>query len=108
MKRINDTLGHQMGDRAITATGRVLSGVFRESDIVARLGGDEFAVLAAACGHEQIATVRKRLRAAIDELNQRREEPFQLSVSVGESVYDPQDPRALEALMESADRAMYE
>src|SRR5262249_37307908 len=42
MKRINDTLGHQMGDRAIAATARILSGVFRESDIVARLGGDEF------------------------------------------------------------------
>ena len=107
MKRINDTLGHQAGDRAIVATARILSGVFRESDIVARLGGDEFAILAANCGPEQVAIVRKRLMAAIDELNQSRKEPFQLSVSVGEGIYDPQAPSALEALMESADRAMY-
>jgi GGDEF domain-containing protein len=63
---------------------------------------------AAACGREQVAIVRKRLMAAIDELNQSRKEPFQLSVSVGESIYDPQAPSTLEDLMESADRAMYE
>jgi len=108
MKRINDTQGHQMGDRAIAATARILSAVFRESDIVARLGGDEFAILAAACGLDQVAIVRRRLMAAIDELNQSRKEPFQLSVSVGESVYDPQAPCTLETLMESSDRAMYE
>jgi diguanylate cyclase (GGDEF)-like protein/PAS domain S-box-containing protein len=108
MKRINDTLGHQMGDRAIVATAQILSRVFRDSDIVARLGGDEFAILAAACGREQVAIVRKRLMAAIAELNQSRKEPFQLSVSVGEGIYDPQAPSTLEDLMESADRAMYE
>ena len=108
MKQINDKLGHQMGDRALIATAHILAGVFRESDIIARLGGDEFAILAAACGPEQVATVRTRLMAALEELNQSRKEPFQLSVSVGESVYDPHAPSALEALMESADRAMYE
>jgi diguanylate cyclase (GGDEF)-like protein len=108
MKRINGSLGHQMGDRAIIATARILSGVFRDSDIVARLGGDEFAIVAAACGHEQVAIVRKRLMAGIDQLNQSGKEPFQLSVSIGEGVYDPQAPSPLEALMERADRAMYE
>jgi len=108
MKRINDSLGHQMGDRAIVATAQILARVFRDADIVARLGGDEFAILAAACGGEQVAIVRKRLMAALDELNQSRKEPFQLSVSVGEGIYDPQAPSTLEDLLESADRAMYE
>ncbi len=83
-----------MGDRALVAIARILASVFRESDIVARLGGDEFAILAAACGHEQVAIVRQRLLAAIEQLNQTRSEPFQLSISVGESVYDPAAPSA--------------
>jgi diguanylate cyclase (GGDEF)-like protein/PAS domain S-box-containing protein len=108
MKIINDELGHEMGDRALVAVAQVLSKVFRVADILARLGGDEFAVLAVACDAEGAAIATARVRKLVDEFNEASGERFQLSVSVGASVYDPAAPVDLETLMRRADQQMYE
>lgn len=108
MKIINDTLGHEVGDRALAVTGRLLMGVFRESDIVARLGGDEFAVFAPDCDVDGTRSMRERLARHLDELNDAGSEPFRLSISVGTAQFDPIHPAELDALLETADREMYE
>jgi len=108
MKIINDELGHEMGDRALVAVAQVLSKVFRVADILARLGGDEFAVLAVACDAEGAAIANARVRKLVDEFNEASGERFQLSVSLGASVYDPAAPVDLETLMRRADQQMYE
>jgi len=107
MKHINDTFGHDAGDRALVATAGVLRTVFREADIVSRLGGDEFAVLAAECGPDDIAGVRQRLRACVAEFNERAGELFELSLSVGSAAYDGHAEIDVERLLEDADAAMY-
>jgi diguanylate cyclase (GGDEF)-like protein/PAS domain S-box-containing protein len=108
MKGINDTLGHEVGDRALTSAARVLRGVFRDTDIVSRLGGDEFAVFASDCGAAEVAALRERMRARTDELNDAASEPFRLSMSVGAAVFEPGSYADLDALMELADQNMYE
>jgi diguanylate cyclase (GGDEF)-like protein/PAS domain S-box-containing protein len=108
MKAINDTWGHEAGDRALMAAARTLSHVFRDSDVVARLGGDEFAVLAADCGAEEVDRVRDRLHRRVEELIASAREPFRLSISVGSAVFDPTNPTDLHTLMAAADRSMYE
>jgi len=108
MKTINDTLGHEVGDRALVVTARLLTGAFRESDIVGRLGGDEFAVFAADCDIDGTRAVRERVARHLGELNQAGSEPFQLSISVGTAQFDPMHPAELDALLETADREMYE
>lgn len=107
MKTINDTLGHEVGDRALGVTARLLTGVFRESDVVARLGGDEFAVFAPDCDADGTRSLRERLARHLDELNDAGREPFRLSFSVGTAPFDPIHPAELDALLETADREMY-
>jgi diguanylate cyclase (GGDEF)-like protein/PAS domain S-box-containing protein len=108
MKGINDTLGHETGDRALVATAQVLSSVFRASDVVARLGGDEFAVYAQECSLDDVPAVRARISDRVDSLNISGIERFHLSLSVGAAVHDVANPADLEQLLESADHSMYE
>jgi diguanylate cyclase (GGDEF)-like protein/PAS domain S-box-containing protein len=107
MKGINDNLGHEMGDRAIVATGRVLGAVFREADIIARLGGDEFSVFAPECQQKDVPTIRARLEQQVALFNEQGE-PFRLSISIGASTFEPGSTVDLAELMELADRKMYD
>lgn len=108
MKGINDNLGHEFGDRALSSAAAVLSQVFRNSDIVSRLGGDEFAVFASECSASDVTRLRERLRVRIAELNATTSEPFELSMSVGAAVFEPNSKADLDTLMELADQNMYE
>lgn len=108
MKRINDSLGHVEGDRALVRMADLLRRTFRESDLIARVGGDEFAVLAnVAEGHGDavVERFRKWLRLAAEE--EGRERGYPLSVSLGAALFDPAEPCTLEALVERADAEMY-
>jgi PleD family two-component response regulator len=62
MKRINDTLGHQEGDKALIEIAKILKETFRESDIIARLGGDEFVVLTLEKSVSSDDAITKRLQ----------------------------------------------
>ncbi len=108
MKSINDTYGHEAGDRALISTAKALSKVFRASDIVARLGGDEFATFALECESDGVRVVRERLARYVDDVNRDGGEAFRLSLSVGSAIYEPSAPVSLQDLLEAADRHMYE
>lgn len=107
-KEINDTLGHDWGDRLLLQVGERLRGVVRETDTVARLGGDEFAVLLEGCQSLDDAVLAAlRVREAF-------EEPFSLDgldlpaePSIGLAVLPHHADDAV-ALMRHADVAMYE
>lgn len=106
-KQVNDTLGHQIGDRLLQAVGPRLAGGLRKSDTLARLGGDEFAVLLPApVDLERASTTAERLVESmflpftIDGMN------LDLGVSVGTALY-PDHGVDLESLVHNADVAMY-
>lgn len=104
---INESLGHEMGDRVVISAGRLLAGVFRDSDIVARMDGDEFAVLALECGLADIPSVLERIEARVAERN-RREPLHAISLSVGTALFEPPATVDLSALMDGAEQAMHE
>lgn len=106
-KKINDSLGHHVGDGALIEVARRLTEALRSSDLVARLGGDEFVVLLPQVAHasdveDVAAKLVERLRLPLQV------GPHELRVtpSIGVAVY-PQHGHDAETLMRHADQAMY-
>lgn len=110
LKRINDTGGHKLGDRALVEIAFILKKSFRESDIVGRLGGDEFSVLAMETTKMNVDTLTGRLREKLESFNARSsaEAGFELSVSVGVFSREPEFPATVEEMLSRADLLMYE
>jgi len=106
-KVINDTLGHQFGDRVLQETARRLQSCVRESDILARLGGDEFVVLLEEFGEEaNLTEIARKLLAAVTGLGSIDGREIGLSVSIG-ICSAPNDGRDAKTLFANADIAMY-
>lgn len=106
LKRINDSLGHQEGDAAITAVARILKKSFRKSDIIGRQGGDEFTVLMIDTT-EEIDKRQHQLQQNLADYNRSEAGRCQLSLSVGVAHFDPGAPCSLTELIARADRHMY-
>ncbi len=108
MKQINDTLGHQEGDKALVEAAAVLKEVFRESDIIGRMGGDEFAILAIDTTDETREVLMNRLHDTLDDYNMPEGRSYHLALSIGIAHYKPETPSTLDKLMAQADALMYE
>jgi diguanylate cyclase (GGDEF)-like protein len=108
LKRINDTLGHEEGDKALIEAAKIFRETFRTSDIIARLGEDEFAVLAIDIKEENPEVFTARLQQLMDTQNNIGNRKYKLSISVGCSYYDPENPCSIDELMARADKLMYE
>jgi diguanylate cyclase (GGDEF)-like protein len=107
-KDVNDTHGHEAGDRALKVVARVLSQAVRPNDLCARYGGDEFVVLLANCDVHQADRRAAELKRQVAALRFEASpgEAMPLRISVGASVY-PEDGSTFDALLAVADRRMY-
>jgi diguanylate cyclase (GGDEF)-like protein/PAS domain S-box-containing protein len=108
LKQINDTLGHEEGDKALIEAANTLRETFRTSDIIARLGGDEFAVLAIDTDKSNSEIFSDRLQQLVDNCNKKENRNFRLSISIGSAYYDPENPCSIDDLLVRADKLMYE
>src|SRR6266581_6649192 len=106
-KNINDTLGHDAGDKLLQEMGARLTQTVRASDVVARLGGDEFVVLVQEVKEaKQVeAVARKVLSALVKPIVIQRQE-CRVTASIGICMY-PAEAQGEQALMKNADIAMY-
>jgi diguanylate cyclase (GGDEF)-like protein len=107
LKRINDSLGHEMGSRLLIDAANLLRANFRNSDIVARVGGDEFAIVARD-GRKDLLAALIRLDAATAAANAVPGIPYRISYSMGEATHEPGSNESFVALVERADGMMYE
>jgi len=107
-KKVNDSHGHGVGDKALVHLSRLAHDAIRDIDILARVGGEEFAVLLENTSEEAAAEVAERLRASIEAspLPLERGE-IVLMVSVGVASFFPDSSDDLDDLMVFADKALY-
>jgi diguanylate cyclase (GGDEF)-like protein len=103
-KELNDRYGHNAGDAALAALGRLLPAELRAVDLPARVGGDEFAVLLPDTDAVRARDVGERLARAVSERIPTKGLP--LTLSVGAAVFGA-DGRTLDDLVRSADEALY-
>src|SRR5216684_4517633 len=108
LKQINDTFGHQEGNRALVEAAEVLRDSFRHSDIIARLGGDEFAALMLEANKSSIGTVIRRVGQKLDSCNAMLSRSYDLSLSIGIVPGDTTRLSNIEQLLSKADALMYQ
>lgn len=104
-KKINDTYGHQMGDRVLRATADALAAELRAFDTVMRYGGEEFAVILPQAGLKEAMIVAERLRRTIETLE--ITDVRKITASFGISVY-PDCCTTTGEMLKAADEALYE
>jgi diguanylate cyclase (GGDEF)-like protein len=105
LKKVNDSLGHQAGDKFIRRAAEVLKSSVDGEPLIARIGGDEFAALLPDHGEEEAAMVLERIRSLIPLNNKYYQGPV-LNISLGAATRIRGEP--LEKTLLRADHAMYE
>jgi diguanylate cyclase (GGDEF)-like protein len=108
-KELNDTCGHQAGDRALLELATLVAGGARITDMAARYGGDEFSIVLPHTDAEMATRVAGRVRAAVEEfVFLANESPWRLTVSAGVASYpSSRGVDGTDVLVRVADRALY-
>ena len=108
-KKVNDTLGHAVGDKLIKAIAERIQGFTRRSDTLARVGGDEFALIMGVTGDDQgkgIETMAKKILAMVQRPFQIDDNDLYISTSIGVAIYLEHGDDAA-SLLKHAEIAMY-
>lgn len=107
-KNVNDSLGHEAGDKILKETGRRLSSIRREQTIIVRAGGDEFLFMVSDTNTEQeMKEYLKEIQGVFQKPMTVEGRSFQIAASIGVAVYPVDGITGLE-LLKNADMAMYE
>ncbi|MCR4733616.1 MAG: GGDEF domain-containing protein [Treponema sp.] len=106
LKSINDTYGHDMGDRAIKVQSEVLRNALRSTDILGRLSGDEFAFITDGMKLSLVKNFKKKVDDLCKNLSKSYALPFDISISIGAAVYSKKNCQLMELLI-AADKKLY-
>ncbi|PPS42688.1 CHASE2 domain-containing protein [Chroococcidiopsis sp. TS-821] len=107
-KQVNDTLGHDSGDRLLVIVAQRLTLCLRGSDIVCRLGGDEFTVILPGIAKpEDAAIVADKILTMLSQEFHLNGQTISITASIGISIY-PNNGTAQEMIVKQADLAMYQ
>ncbi len=107
-KEINDTFGHEMGDKALKASAELLKKCVRSKDYVVRFGGDEFCLVLELYDKKGLDSIVNRIHSSAEQLNASGEFPFNLKFAVGCAVFDYNSGMKSEDFINQVDILMYE
>lgn len=107
-KGINDTFGHDEGDKALKEVAELFKSTLREVDIICRMGGDEFLIIFPDNSLKEAPLIKERLNRGLIKLDQTLKKPYKIELSIGLSCYDPDNPQSMDELIRIADKKMYD
>ena len=105
-KSINDEFGHAVGDDALVEAARIIGLSVPENALPIRFAGDEFIVLIYNGEEKKLIEIENSLRAAVKCFNEANQKPYQLSFSLGHSIYHPET--RTDIFLSEMDTKMYE
>jgi len=103
-KKVNDTYGHDAGDRVLKAIGKFLQQNIRDVDVIARYGGEEFVLMIPEAAKDAAHSLSERLRKNLSAMKFEDLPPITISLGIATYPHDGKDP---EDLIRKADAAMY-
>lgn len=107
-KLINDSYGHQVGDKVLCEVAKMLVDALRKNDAIGRWGGEEFLLIMQSGAHTELYQVLSRIKSSIEKtpIIYKKEQIF-CTLTIGATVFDPNDPKPLEDLIGKADKNLY-
>jgi len=108
-KQVNDTYGHDIGDKFIQLLANTVKSIIRKADTISRYGGEEFVVLLYECDLENAKRVAEKIRVAFSESSvYNGEERIQRTISIGVAHFSKDKKVSLRDVIKNADEALYE
>lgn len=106
-KDINDTFGHESGDRVITALADMLRGVLRQKDAIGRIGGDEFAAILPGVSKTEAMAIARRILKVVEKKGVKLETGTIINFTLSIGICDNKDIKLAEDMLKFADKSMY-
>jgi diguanylate cyclase (GGDEF)-like protein len=107
-KKINDTWGHDEGDKALRMATTLLGSCLREDDFIARFGGDEFCIILDVISQERLDEIVQRINHTFENYNATCNQPYTLSYSIGYALYDYHSKMKMEEFQKQLDMLLYD
>lgn len=107
-KKINDTFGHQAGDKVLKVVGRILGARPRESDFVGRYGGEEFVMLLVGSPIEQVIQVAEQVREEVAKQQFHSDSKQRIAVTISCGISAFQEGDTPEQVFQRTDKALYQ
>ncbi|MFL0249297.1 GGDEF domain-containing protein [Clostridium neuense] len=106
-KIINDTFGHNEGDKALISLVTTINSIIGNENSITRYGGDEFILLLNVCSKQEVETIIKKISDALAEHIKHSNRPYKLNFSYGYELYDFDKHSDISEYINHVDKLMY-
>ncbi|MBI5048512.1 MAG: diguanylate cyclase [Deltaproteobacteria bacterium] len=108
-KNINDTYGHDVGDKVLKGAANIMKGKMRGGEVLARFGGEEFIVCLIKTSHDGAVSAAERMRKAVEDANLSNDanNPLKVTISIGVAIYPQQGLENSDDIIKAADKVLY-